>query len=300
MEKYRYDVAIFPEQQEFILELIKPYKDYESLPDNLKSVINERRFDQLVSLLNHNKDLSNLTNRKKKLFVLVDYINSFNTGVFGSEEARSIDDSVYERTKSALEDHDTKVVVLIDFHDNDLYKNTREGRSLPIHCNTSEERMIYGKTGELFNEYYDNDEGEYKSDGKVIFIYKSTFGSLKVNGFINGDINEYINRLTPILEDPDLNGESLMRKMDPDLEYDWNMIYYTYSNLVNGMWVPDEIELSGVATNVCVLSNAIILMSEYSDAEIYIHKNAVASYNSILHEYALEIMKGLGIHIIED
>ena len=60
----------------------------------------------------------------------------------------------------------------------------------------------------------------------------------------------------------------------------------------------DEIELCGVATNICVMVNALILKTAYPDAKVIIDPDCVASYDGDLHRKALEIMKAASIDIL--
>jgi nicotinamidase-related amidase len=60
----------------------------------------------------------------------------------------------------------------------------------------------------------------------------------------------------------------------------------------------DKIELCGVATNVCIMANAVILKTAYPESEITVDPECVASYDRDLHEKALDIMRSLSIDIL--
>lgn len=62
----------------------------------------------------------------------------------------------------------------------------------------------------------------------------------------------------------------------------------------------DEIELCGVATNVCVLANAVILKAAYPESKVVVDPKCAASYDEDLHRKALEIMRSLSIDIPEE
>jgi nicotinamidase-related amidase len=66
--------------------------------------------------------------------------------------------------------------------------------------------------------------------------------------------------------------------------------------LLNGF---DEIELCGVATNICVMANAVILKTAYPNSKITIDPDCVASYDEVLHRKALDVMRTLSIDILE-
>lgn len=61
----------------------------------------------------------------------------------------------------------------------------------------------------------------------------------------------------------------------------------------------EEIEICGVATNICVIANAVILRTAFPEAHIIIDRTCVASYDQKLHEEALEVMRSLSIDIRE-
>lgn len=60
----------------------------------------------------------------------------------------------------------------------------------------------------------------------------------------------------------------------------------------------DEIELCGVVTNLCVLSNAVILQSHFKNATIKIAKDLCASNDETLHEKAIDVLRGLQFEIV--
>lgn len=59
-----------------------------------------------------------------------------------------------------------------------------------------------------------------------------------------------------------------------------------------------EILLVGVVTNMCVLSNAVLLQSQWPEAQITVDASLCASFDDSLHEKALDIMEGLQMHVI--
>ncbi len=60
----------------------------------------------------------------------------------------------------------------------------------------------------------------------------------------------------------------------------------------------EEIELIGVCTDICVISNALILRALYSEAEIFVKANCCAGVTPQLHQSALTVMKSCHIKII--
>jgi nicotinamidase-related amidase len=59
----------------------------------------------------------------------------------------------------------------------------------------------------------------------------------------------------------------------------------------------EEIELCGVVTNICVIANAFILQSRFFDSSIAVDSSACASFDDLMHNYALEVMRSTGIKI---
>ena len=61
----------------------------------------------------------------------------------------------------------------------------------------------------------------------------------------------------------------------------------------------EEIELMGVCTDICVVSNALILRMLYPNTEITVHADCCAGVTPEKHRAALEIMKSCQIHVVE-
>ncbi len=59
-----------------------------------------------------------------------------------------------------------------------------------------------------------------------------------------------------------------------------------------------EVELCGLVSNICVLSNAVLAKAALPNAKIIVDRNATASSNFDLHKKALEVMKGFHVEIV--
>ncbi|MBN2540553.1 MAG: cysteine hydrolase [Bacilli bacterium] len=59
----------------------------------------------------------------------------------------------------------------------------------------------------------------------------------------------------------------------------------------------DEIELCGLVSNICVISNAVIAKAAQPNAHIVVDALATASFDKELHEKALDVMEGLHIEV---
>lgn len=62
--------------------------------------------------------------------------------------------------------------------------------------------------------------------------------------------------------------------------------------------VPDEIELAGVCTDICVISNAMILKAFFPETEIIVNSRCCAGVTPESHNRALETMKMCQITVI--
>lgn len=59
----------------------------------------------------------------------------------------------------------------------------------------------------------------------------------------------------------------------------------------------DVIELCGLVSNICVISNAVLAKAACPEAEIVVDAAATASFDPALHEAALAVMAGLQITV---
>ncbi len=76
----------------------------------------------------------------------------------------------------------------------------------------------------------------------------------------------------------------------------------TYGSLKLGNWLLThdytQIEICGLVSDMCVLSNAIIAQAACPETEIIINSKITASVNDELGQKALEIMGNMNMHII--
>lgn len=59
----------------------------------------------------------------------------------------------------------------------------------------------------------------------------------------------------------------------------------------------DEIELVGLVSNICVVSNAVVLQSRYPEAKITVDAACTDSFDKALHEKVLDVLQGLQVTI---
>ena len=59
-----------------------------------------------------------------------------------------------------------------------------------------------------------------------------------------------------------------------------------------------EIEICGVVTNMCVISNAVICKATLPESPITINSNLCASFDDVLHAKAIDVMESMQMKII--
>lgn len=177
----------------------------------------------------------------KKLLVVIDYQNDFVDGALGFEEAKELENGIYEKVNYYLNNKD-KVLFTYDTHRED-YLNTREGKNLPIfHClDKSHGHKLYGTLEEFLNKK------------NTIHHKKYGFGIAPIDMI------------------------KLYEEIGDDIE---------------------TIEIVGVVTNICVISNFVMLQSQYRNANIKVNSKLCASFDESLHEKTLDIIKGLQGEVI--
>jgi nicotinamidase-related amidase len=76
----------------------------------------------------------------------------------------------------------------------------------------------------------------------------------------------------------------------------------TFGSLALGEYLKHQsyasIELVGLVTNMCVISNAIIAKSALPEAKIIIDSLLCASFSDELHEKALDVMRALQMEVV--
>jgi len=177
----------------------------------------------------------------KKLLVVVDYQKDFVNGELGFKKAETLENGIYNKVKSYLDNGD-KVLFTYDTH-GDNYLETREGVNLPVnHC-------ILGTEGhELFGKI-----NEFKDANNTLHLNKEVFA---------------------------LSPESLIK------------IRAELGHLI------EEVELLGVVTNMCVISNAVSMQTIFPNAKISVDASLCASFDDELHEKALDVIESIQIKVL--
>ena len=60
----------------------------------------------------------------------------------------------------------------------------------------------------------------------------------------------------------------------------------------------DEIELVGLVSNICVVSNAVVLQSKYPEATIIVDASCTDSFDKELHEKVLDVLEGFQVKVV--
>ena len=60
----------------------------------------------------------------------------------------------------------------------------------------------------------------------------------------------------------------------------------------------DEIELVGLVSNICVVSNAVVLQSKYPEATIVVDASCTDSFDKSLHAKVLDVLEGFQVKVI--
>lgn len=171
----------------------------------------------------------------KNILVVVDYQKDFVDGALGFPKAVNLEEGIYNKVKSYL-DNGQEVVFTYDTH-YDNYLNSREGVNLPVmHCiKGTDGHKLFGKLREF--EEVDN----------VYHIEKNSFG------------------------------------VDPS-----DMV-----ELREKLGEVDNIEIVGVVSDICVISNVVTFQSAYVNANITVDSSLIASFDEDKHNKVLAVMESL-------
>ena len=60
----------------------------------------------------------------------------------------------------------------------------------------------------------------------------------------------------------------------------------------------DTIELVGLVSNICVVSNAVVLQSKYPEATILVDAACTDSFDRNLHEKVLDVLSGFQVTVL--
>lgn len=199
-----------------------------------------------------------------KLLVVVDMQKDFIDGALGTKEAQAIVEHVAAKIRTYREAGD-RIVFTMDTHAPD-YLNTQEGRNLPVpHC-------IKGTPG------WELDARIRDAAGMDRNISTSPSGHGKDTGLSsqkgNVNVENCPGKIYKIYEKVTFGSE--------EYALDWK----------NGFFADvDEVELVGLCTDICVISNALLTKAFAPEVKVSVDPACCAGVTPQSHANALEAMK---------
>jgi len=198
--------------------------------------------------------------KKIRVLILIDMQNDFISGSLANKDAQAAIPAILEKIKNFDGD---AIYLTMDTHQKN-YLETSEGHKLPVeHC-------IYATKGwEIDERVRDAVEARELLGMKVEYITKPTFGSVEPTVSCEKS-------LTELILDMELKAAHEASKK-----------------------VAMEIEMCGFCTDICLISNALILKAfTYDFAEITVDSACCAGVTPEKHNAALEVMKSCQINVI--
>lgn len=167
---------------------------------------------------------------------------------------------ILPRVIKKIMNHHGPIIATVDTHDSD-YDMTLEGRLLPVaHC-------IENSDGWEINKEV---AAAMISQGNYIgFVKKNTFGSVDLPAVIMEHIEACKN---VAINNPNVK-------------------------MVNSSALPPEFTIIGLDTDICVISNALILRAAFPNSKITIDSHCCAGTSYKAHRCALETAKSCQINV---
>jgi nicotinamidase-related amidase len=195
-----------------------------------------------------------------KIVVVVDMQNDFIDGVLGTPEAQAIVPVMVDRLRE-LDDGNTLLFFTKDTHFAN-YLETQEGKNLPVaHCIEGTPGWSINKQISSYTDYGSNFLTYSTRDIRKSRVLKHTFGSTELADIIRELVYE--------------------KHKHPDIEI-------------------DEVILMGVCTDICVISNAMLLKAYCPELLITVDASCCAGVTPETHAAALTTMKSCQINVIND
>lgn len=192
---------------------------------------------------------------KRKILVLIDVQNDFISGSLGSDAAQKVLPDIIEKIRNWK----GFVMATKDTHDEN-YLQTNEGKNLPVpHC-------IKGTQGW---EFPDAINKALLNTAFIGYVEKESFGYCSEwNG-------RWLKPLTSLIKN--------VIELDEDEDY----------SKENGVNL--DITLVGYCTDICVVSNTLMLKAAYPEATIRVDSKCCAGTTPERHNAALEVMRSCQI-----
>ena len=204
-----------------------------------------------------------------KFLLVIDMQNDFITDALGTPEAPKIVDSVC----SLIRSFDGQVVYTRDTHFEN-YLDTQEGRKLPVeHCiKDTDGWQICKEVRECIGE-------------DDLIVDKVTFGAEELPNLLRERMQQMQKESGAAVSDE----ASVSSDRCSDKENNTEVL---------NKFVPEEIHLAGLCTDICVISNAMICKAAFPETPIYIHADCCAGVTPKSHQTALDAMQACQIEIV--
>lgn len=198
-----------------------------------------------------------------KILIVIDMQNDFLHGALKNEEGIKIIPAVVEKIKQ-FNQEGWPVFATQDTHFDD-YMQTQEGEKLPVpHC------IRYSKGWRINEEVL-------AAFGEANTYNEQMFGSWQRSGIKNHEPSA-------IVFEKNTFGST-------DLA---NYLKNNYSNIQKDL----QIELCGVCTDICVISNAMLIKASLPEAKIIVHSSLCAGVTVQSHKTALDAMRACQIEVL--
>lgn len=199
----------------------------------------------------------------EKILIVVDMQNDFIDGALGTKEAVQI----VERAAAKIQSFQGRIFATLDTHGQN-YLQTAEGKKLPVpHC-------IKGTKGWQLNEKIE----QALSQKLCQIIEKPTFGSVAL-----------VEQICKMLNHEASGRQGQTGKIENESE-----VKIKNKNEVGNeveVEIEIEIEMIGLCTDICVVSNALLLKAHFPELPISVDASCCAGVTPQTHQAALETMK---------
>lgn len=165
---------------------------------------------------------------------------------------------VVDEIVSYIQTHHGPIIVTMDTHDDDDYMNSLEGRRLPV------KHCIFGTSGWEIEKNIKN--AVYEHGNYIGYVRKPTFGSF-----------ELVNAIK---------------------QYEKQMKSFESKTLCVPKDTVPEFTIIGYDTDICVISNALILRAAFPNSIIRICEKCCAGTSEEAHKAALTVAKSCQIDVI--
>ena len=185
----------------------------------------------------------------------------------------------------------SKILIVIDMQNDfitgslgsiDAYKIIRNVRDKVEQCIKDGYRIFFTMDTHKEESYAKSHEG------KFLPVEHCIFGT---EGW------EIIPELKQIMPEPSENCMILYKNSFGISSWD-SYIIYRFKDILDPEGFKQTIEIVGVCTDICVISNALVLRSQLPNAEIIVHADCCAGTTPEKHKAALEVMKSCHITVI--